>query len=223
LILIDLQAKDVRPIENLTQLETLSLSAYATSQLDLSRLPRLRKAFIEWRRQYRNLSNCVDLADLYLNRYTEPSLSAVEPMQNMHSLRVGGSSTLSSLEGIRGLPRLGVLGLYGLPKLRELDPIADLAGTLEEVDLEQCRYLTSIDPLSRLARLKRLAMVDCGKIPSLRPLMNCRALEELFFSGDTYLIDGDLEFLRNLPLKNVAFQNRKHYTLRNEELSGWHP
>jgi hypothetical protein len=35
--------------------------------------------------------------------------------------------------------------------------------------------------------------------------------------------DGDLEFLRRMPLSDVAFKNRRHYSVRREELPGWKP
>jgi hypothetical protein len=151
LILIDLAAKDVGSIQGLSRLETLTLSAYATSPLDFSRFPNLKTAFIEWRRSYRNLSACIGLEDLYLNRYSEGNLLVLNPMRQMVRLRVGDSRTLSTLDGITDLTRLRTIGLYGLPRLHNLGPLPALAGSLEVVDLNQCRYLSTIDPLAELS------------------------------------------------------------------------
>jgi hypothetical protein len=223
LILIDLSAKDVLPIQSLSQLETLKLSAYATSPLDLSRLPNLKTAFIEWRRSYRNLSTCIGLEDLYLNRYSEQSLQVVNPMRQMVRLRVGDSRTLATLDGITDLPRLRTIGLYGLPRLHNLEPLSALAGSLEVVALNQCRYLSTVDPLATLKELKRLLLVDCGRVPSVRAVAECPNLRQFYFYGDTNVIDGDLEFLRRTPLSDVAFKNRRHYSVRREELAAWKP
>jgi len=222
LMLISFTTEDVRPLERLTELETLDLNTYATGPLDFSRFPKLKQLFVEWRKQYRNLSSCANLADLYLNRYTETKLLVVAAMPKMHTLRVGDSRPLTSLEGIGDLAKLRMLGLYGLPKLTSLEPIQNFAATLEELELYQCRYLKSIEPLAAVQSLKRLLLIDCGNIPSLRSVEHCRKLEELLFYGDTNIVDGNLEFLRTMPLKNVAFQNWRHYSVRNEELPGWH-
>jgi Leucine-rich repeat (LRR) protein len=223
LILIDLAAKDVRSIQGLSQLETLNLSAYATSPLDFSWLPNLKTAFVEWRRSYRNLSACIGLEDLYLNRYSEQSLLVVKPMRQMVRLRVGDSRTLSTLDGITDLTRLRTIGLYGLPRLHNLELLPALAGSLEVVDLNQCRYLSTVDPLAELKQLKRLVLVDCGRVPSVRAVADCRTLRQFFFYGDTNVVDGDLEFLRRMPLSDVAFKNRRHYSVRREELPAWEP
>jgi Leucine-rich repeat (LRR) protein len=99
LILIDLQERDVHLIEELHGLEGLKLSAYATSPLDFARLTALRKAFIEWRRQYRNISACTNLEELYLNRYWCRDLAGLRPLQRLTKLTVGDSAALESLQG----------------------------------------------------------------------------------------------------------------------------
>lgn len=223
LILIDLQERDVHVIERLAGLETLKLSAYASSPLDFARLPALRKAFIEWRRQYRNISACTNLEEVYLNRYWEKDLAGLRPLQKLSKLTVGDSRGLLSLEGIEEMSQLRSLGLRSLPKLRELVPITSVAETLEVLNMKQCRYLRSLEPLSSLARLQRLVLEDCGKVASLRPVSQLPALRVLYFDGDTDVVDGDLDFLLAMSLEAVAFKNRRHYSVRREELASWSP
>ena len=223
LILIDLQEQDVQAIEELTGLVSLTLSAYATSPLDFGRLAALRKAFIEWRRQYRNISACTNLEELYLNRYWGKDFAALRPLQKLRKLTVGDTSALAALDGIEEMRQLRSLGLRGLPKLRDLSPIESVAATLEELNVKQARYLRTLEPLSRLSKLRRLMLVDCGKVPSLRPISGLPNLRLLYFYGDTNVLDGELDYLRALPLEDVAFKNRRHYSLRREELASWHP
>jgi Leucine-rich repeat (LRR) protein len=223
LILIDLQERDVHLIEELHGLEGLKLSAYATSPLDFARLTALRKAFIEWRRQYRNISTCTNLEELYLNRYWCRDLAGLRPLQRLTKLTVGDSAALESLQGIEEMSQLRSLGLRGIPKLRELSPLRSVKATLEELNLKQCRHLLSLESLSSLPKLRRLILEDCGKLPSLRPVSQLPALRALYFYGDTNVVDGDLEFLRALPLEAVAFKNRRHYSARREELASWSP
>lgn len=223
LILIDLQERDVSSVQNLTRLESLKLSAYATSDFDFARLPELRKAFVEWRKQYRNLSACRKLEDLYLNRYLEKDLGALRPLARLGKLSIGDSRTFSGLEGVEEMKALSYLGLFGLPKLRDLGPLERLASSLEVLNVKQCRYLASLEPVAKLSRLRKLTLEDCGKVASLRPVAGLPTLEVVYFYGDTDVVDGDLEFLRTMPLKAVAFKNRRHYSLRREELRAFSP
>jgi len=223
LILVNLLERNVEPLQHLTHLQSLTLNAYATSPLDFSYLESLAQAYIEWRPQYRGISSCVNLQDLFLNRYNDQDLRSLTPLTSLQALRLGDSRRISSLNGIRSLPRLRSLGLLGLPRLTSLVGLDQLAPTLEELDITQCRHLISIDQLAALGRLRRLVLAECGKVPSLRPIAGLRALQELFFFGDTFIVDGDLDFIRSLALRDVSFQNRRHYSLRREELSACRP
>lgn len=220
LILIDLQELDVRPIQRLSELRSLTLSAYATSGLDFSNFPSLTKAFIEWRRQYQGLNECTDLEELYVNKYDSEDLQALDRLTRLRSLSIGDSRRVCSLNGTGSFKALRSLGLFALPRLSSLMPVEDLAETLEDLDLNQCRGLSALNPLGGLRKLRRLILADCGRVRSLRPIADLPRLEELYFYGDTYVIDGDVAFLRTMPLKSVSFQNRRHYALRREDLPG---
>lgn len=221
LTLIDLQERDVRPIQGLSDLRSLTLSAYATSSLDFSNFPSLTKAFIEWRQQYQGLNACTELQELYVNKYDSEDLRALDRLTRLRSLSIGDSRRVCSLDGIGSFLALRSLGLFALPRLSSLMQVDDLAETLEDIDLNQCRRLSTLDPLGGLRKLRRLILADCGRVASLRPIADLPLLEELYFYGDTYVIDGDVAFLRTMRLKSVAFQNRRHYALRREDLPGF--
>jgi hypothetical protein len=221
LILINLLERSVEPLQALRELRTLTLSAYATSRLDFANFPALTAAFIEWRKQYGGLDSCTNLEQLYVNKYRDVDLIALQRLNKLSALTIGDSRTFSSLDGVSGLSELRSLGLRALPQLSDLTPVKDLASTLEDLDLKQCRRLATLEPIGSLARLRRLILENCGRVPSLRPLADLASLEELFFYGDTYVVDGDLDFLRTLRLRAVSFQNRRHYSLRREELPGF--
>lgn len=218
LILIDLQEQDVRPIESLSALRSLTLSTYATTSLDFGNLRSLTKGFIEWRRQYEGLHFCTGLEELYVNKYDREDLVPLDSLTNLRRLSIGDSRRLSSLDGMRRFQELRCLGLFALPRLSNLTPVESLADTLEDLDLKQCRRLSTLNPLGSLRKLRRLILEDCGRIPSLKAIADLPFLEELYFYGDTYVVDGDLAFLHAMPLKSVSFQNRRHYSVRREDL-----
>lgn len=64
----------------------------------------------------------------------------------------------------------------------------------------------------------RARLIDLGSVSSLRCLSGLTELEEVLIYGSTNVRDGDLGWLANLPkVKNLSFQNRRHYTHKREE------
>ena len=218
LVLINLRERDVEPIGALTHLVNLRLSAYAASALDFSRLRSLRYCFVEWRKQYKGISACTGLEDLYVNKYPARDLGMVAAITALQKLRVGDSRVFASLNRISSLKRLQFLGLYALPQLASLEPLSEAAATLETLEVTGCRRFGSLAGLEHLTRLRRLILEDCGKVASLEPISRLDALTHLYFYGDTNVVDGNLDVLRRLKLREVSFMNRRHYSLRREEL-----
>ena len=125
---------------------------------------------------------------------------------------------LASLDGISNLQRLQFLGLYALPQLASLEPLGQVASTLETLEVRACRRFGSLAGLERLRRLRRLVLEDCGKVDSIEPIGRLDALTHFYFYGDTNVVDGNLDILRRLKLREVSFMNRRHYSVRREEL-----
>ncbi len=221
LILIDLADPDVQRLQCLHNLESLVLSTYSTSALDFSNFPALREAFIEWRPRYTNLNTCEKLEDLYVNKYPAHDLAFVGALKSMSRLTIGDSHRITTLDGIQVMSRLDTLRLKALPMLSDISDIAAASETLEELTIRGCRHIGSVDALAKMLRLRRIVLEDCGRLRSLQPLAPLPALDELYFYGDTVIEDGRLDFLRERRFKSVSFQNRRHYSVRREDLSSF--
>src|SRR5437773_1202721 len=221
LILINLAERDVEPIGALTHLVNLRLSAYAVSPLDFSGLRSLRSCFVEWRKQYLGISACTSLEELYVNRYPARDLGMAATLIALQKLRIGDSRVLASLDGISSLRRLQFLGLYALPQLASLEPLEEVASTLETLEVRACRRFGSLAGLERLTRLQRLVLEDCGKVDSIVPIGRLDTLTQFYFYGDTNEVDGKLDILGRLKLRQLSFMHRRHYSLRREELQSF--
>lgn len=121
---------------------------------------------------------------------------------------------LTGLETLRGLKSLR---LGNLKRLRSLSAIEQLTN-LESLEMHACPLVRSIDQVSHLRQLKKLYLIDDGKIESLAPLSKISGLEEVLFYESTNILDGDLSPLTHQRnLLKVSFQNRRHYSHKRED------
>jgi hypothetical protein len=59
-----------------------------------------------------------------------------------------------------------------------------------------------------------------GDIESIAPIAGLTELEKFFFPVSTNVLDGDMSVLLTLPrLKNVAYQYRRHYSHKSDEIN----
>jgi hypothetical protein len=97
--------------------------------------------------------------------------------------------------------------------------LLDALTELVELEITNCPRLERIDVVARLAELQKLTLGNNGKVESLKPLRGLRNLHWLTFPESTNIVDGDLTPLLELPsLRKVAFQNRRHYSHRREQI-----
>lgn len=84
--------------------------------------------------------------------------------------------------------------------------------------ISTCTKIRDISPVATLNSLRELFLNTCGEIESIRPLRSLQDLEKFIFYESTNVLDGDLTPLKGLPkLKEVAFQNRRHYSHTAED------
>jgi len=73
--------------------------------------------------------------------------------------------------------------------------------------------------MAYLTKLKKIVLMDCGKLKSLTPLKNCSLLESLNFAGDTSIDDGELGSLIELPeLSSMFFSDKRHYSHKQNQI-----
>lgn len=207
---------DVSPINGLSNLRSLYLSATTYKGIDFSGLRRLEKLSLDYTTGMKSLVKCTSLRYLNVGSLRVKDLTILSELQGLDFLEVS-SSPVADLDGIENLPHLRVIALYYLTKLTDISALAKCP-RLEIVDIEACRKIGSIEPVRPLTRLKRLQFSKCGQIESLSPVGDLKDLVDLIFDYDTNIVDGDLDPMTKLKkLQYTYFLDRPHYNHRASE------
>jgi Leucine-rich repeat (LRR) protein len=219
--ILDFKIKSVVPVHHLHELRSLEIITYCNTPISFSSFPHLESCSLEWRRGSDSLFACRGLRDLFLNKCVCSDLMKFKSLSKLESLAML-NSPLVSLSGIEDLRELRSLRLGNLRKLKSIHGIESLI-KLEELDLDTCRLISSVAEVAGLAKLKKLFLNNLGDIDSLPPLEAFSELEMLTFYNSTNIKDGNLKpILGCKKLKTIAFQNRKHYNMTREEFGlGW--
>ena len=206
--------EDLRPLYNSADtLQALFLSTSSTAKLDLGQLPALRSLDVEHWKQIQmssDASACVQ--DLYLGHYSERDLQPLAEWPALQRLRLKDRPALVSLSGVEALGDLRLLQVVGASRLEDFTPLDSLNRGLEELWLESCKKISSIDFVRRLESLTELTVADCGPIDSLRALRGLEHLLGVYMWESTQILDGDLSPLLELPsLRALRMRSRRHY------------
>lgn len=210
LIIIDLSIEDIHAVHFLSELESLELITYAKTPLDFKAFTQLKNCNFEWIKGSESLFESISLKTLFLNRWNYKK-GFIHQLINLENLSLSNSS-MDNLKEIDNLIDLKRLELVHLKKLNSLEEIGNFR-KLEVLELYQLKNIYDVSCLFGLEQLKRLLLIDLGMIKTLKGIEELVNLEELFFYGSTNIEDGDLLPITKLEkLKNISFQNRKHYT-----------
>lgn len=213
--IIDTDLKSIGGLNALPNLEYLSVRAFCKTKLNFPAW-NLKECYFEWIPGNESLFECNTLKRLYLYGYPgefEPLLS----LSLLEDLTFNGNRRVTSIAGIEKLKKLHTLKLYRLQKLYDLNGIQELP-LLRNLEIECCKKLADISPIGRCVDLSTCLLDNCGNIPSLKNLSDCKELERLSFI-DTVIEDGDLDFLESMPkLRKASFVNKKHYSIKRENL-----
>ncbi len=208
---------DLTPMENLTDLEQISFGCSLKKSIDLSSFPRLRKCSLDWSKKVESILECKNLNHLSISKYPFENLNAISHMKSLTNLQLS-SHKLKSLDGIQDLENLKVLDLYMCVKLEDLTRIGELPN-IKKVEMTSCKKIHDISALGLLSSVERVRLANCGKIMSLKPLKNCKILNDLCFYEDTFVEDGDMGVLLEMPqLKRALYAERRHYSPKKEEV-----
>jgi Leucine-rich repeat (LRR) protein len=218
--ILDFTIRDVSPIHHMHELRYLEVATYCDTPVNFEAFPALERATFYWRAGSDSLFDRSTLKRLYLHRYSGKSSEPFSRLTPLESLTIANSNP-EEVRGLSALRKLRFLGLHGIKKLRTLEGIEKLT-QLEELEINECNALATVDELVSLTHLRRLQLNDDGKLASLAPLRAAQRLEEVLFYGSTCIVDGDLSPLASLRhLRNISFQNRKHYSHRRESFAGY--
>lgn len=210
---------DVSPVHYLHNLRRLHIDTYCKTPIDFSSFPSLEDIAMEWRPKCESLFNCRSLKRVFINHYVgkEKNLSPFSNLKNLEHLHVA-TPRINSIGDLSGVNKLNFLGISYASKLKSLAGIEVLNKSLRAIDLQWCKAFKKIDEIGKLTNLEVLNLGFCREIESLAPLKSLKKLKVFHFYDSTNILDGDLTVLKKLPnLREVSFQDRKHYNLKYED------
>lgn len=205
---------DLSGLRNFKNLKTLYLSSDFNQLIDFDDFPLLKCCTLVWSKKFKNLGRIKQLEELSLTGHKENDLQEFKELRSLKSLEMIQSSA-QSLTGVEGIKDLEQLKLIYMRKLNSLQGVEALSN-LRKLDVESCPHLGNLTSIQCLIKLEFLGMHDCAKIDSLRPIKDLRTLSEIYISGNTNIVDGDMTPL--LGRKDASIGTRKHYSHSSEEI-----
>src|SRR6266496_398740 len=169
------------------------LSVIFPHEIDFSELRSLVDLATDWNPGVdKSLFSASSLNHLWLRGYKpkERNLGNMERFKNLKDLSVI-LSPVRTAQGLENLPKLTKLGLHYCRVLDDLQPLAGIAETLEELEIDHCKKISDLTVVRVLKHLRKLILSDCGSVPSLEFSRQMPSLEFLSFVG-TNVLDGDM-------------------------------
>lgn len=198
-------------VEDMPQLEDLSLNVHTSDKVDFTKIKTLRKVFLGWWKQADSILDCAWLEELSIDSFKYSNLDRLRNLKNLKALQIGNSS-IKTLDWLEDFERLERLELHNCKKVEDFTVISRCKA-LRRLDLHGCKNVSDLEFIAHLERLEELDLSSCGEIQSVAPLENVKTLKAFAFNGSTNVLDGDLGVLESLPkLAMLMFVPRRHYS-----------
>jgi len=210
------EVETLSPINELHNLEYLSIQAPCKPNLNFNNFPRLTTCRLIDLDPNESLYGCKSLRQLSIHSYSAKSFEPITRLTGLLSLRLNRNNKIEVLENVAQLQCLKSIELSHFTKLASIEGLEALL-LLERIEFSSCKRIERIDAVKALARLREIRLLNMGKIESLRPLESCKNLEILDFSDETNIVDGNINLAITLPkLRKVFFMDRRHYSHSRE-------
>ncbi|WP_284209231.1 leucine-rich repeat domain-containing protein [Thalassotalea eurytherma] len=134
-------AKNIKSIESLTQLEVLGLQIKSQQKLNLENFDKLRVLKVTWSKGLTSIFELKSVEKLNIQNYPNEDLSNISKMILLKKLYLT-SRKLQSLNGITNFKQLESLDLYNCPQLVSTDGIEECT-KLKTIEIEACRHLSA--------------------------------------------------------------------------------
>lgn len=135
------EAKGIKVLESLPQLEVLGLQYKSAQKVDLSAFTNLKVALITWSKGLGSLLDLPSIEKLNIQNYPHNDLNPISSMACLKQLYLT-SRKLESLKGIEKLGSIELLDLYNCPSL------TSTVGTehcpkLKTIEIEACNRVSA--------------------------------------------------------------------------------
>lgn len=214
------QIVGTKPIQAISlpySLESIFIGKPLACSIDFTKLPYLKKVFLDWSKYTESIQYVGTITDLRMYKFKFPDLSSLYRLTELKTLGLV-QSPIISLSGVENFQHLQTLELAYCPKLTS---ISALAGNLclEELDCQNCKKVGDWDSLRKLTQLKSVRIENCKEIASLNFLTSHESLQRLDVS-QTNVLDGDFgQLLQCKSLVSVRYEKKQHYSHTSDQ---WH-
>jgi hypothetical protein len=184
--------------------------------VDLTIFVQLTTLACEYSQRLKGLDTCTNLKSLTLTKYksqskdltTLPSLASLEFISFIQPV-------ITSIKGIELNVNIHQLEIFSATQLVNISSLTHV-NCLEVIVFEKCPKIRNISILGGLGSLKKIVLADSGSIDSLSFIKTLHNLEFISFWG-TNILDGNLSYCEGI--KYVSFDNKKHYTHKQEHFT----
>lgn len=135
------EAKGIKVIESLSQLEVIGLQYKSAQKVNLSGFTKLKIALVTWSKGLSSLLEVPSIEKLNIQNYPHNDLASISSMAGLKQLYL----TSRKLESLKGIEQLG---------------------SLELIDLYNCPYLTSMSGIEGCPKLKTIEVEACNRVSS---------------------------------------------------------
>ena len=220
LLILSTNSEGLEALESMVKLQELSITTNTTSVVDFTRLPLLKKCFLNWWVGASSIFHSTSLENMYLDEVKLASWADVIFPSSLIKLAIGNSN-LDDLSFVKGIPALTRLDLNNCKKIIDFTPLEDLHA-LKWLTIYGNKNIGDFDFIVHMPDLEVLQISNAGEIKTLRPISNASNLKAFAFDGSTNILDGDLSVLKNLKkLSMLMFTPRKHYTHKLVRVWNW--
>ncbi len=181
-------------IESLINLEFLGLLTIGKHIISFKNFRELQYLYIEFDKKITNIDIPNELERLTLYKWKKNHCNLILP-NFLNRLEIV-SNHFESLTFIEN-NQYKELGLYYMPKLVTLNGIFETE-KLKKIHLKSCKRFKTYEELLNFPELEELIIEDCGVIDSIQSLKMLPKLKSLRIIGNNDLMDKEIEFIEEL-------------------------
>jgi hypothetical protein len=194
-LIIDHNAKvENTIIEKLTNLEFLGLNTLGKFNISFKNFYKLQYLYLEFDKKITNINVPNELERLTLLKWKKNHCNIILPhFLNRLEIISNHFESLSFIEN----NQFKELGLYYMPKLVTLNGIFENK-KLQKIHLQSCKRFKNYEEFFNFPDVEEIIIEDCGVIESIQSLKKLPKLKSLRIIGNNDLLDKEIEFINEL-------------------------
>lgn len=187
-------------IDNLVNLEVLSMESPLKKDLDISIFKLLKYLNCVYSPRIRNLGSAFSLKFLSMSSFKMGDLTILENLKLLETITLD-NTYIESLDGIANLVKLKKVSVDKAPRLKSLNGFSESNSNMEDVEIFNAKNLRDVSALKYLHNLKNLYLQRISNIETLSFLSNINNLDRIVISSNVE--DKDYSLIERIPHRFV--------------------